>query len=167
MMKVVPLPVHRLIVALEQGDNFAAAMAPLLPATHLALGLGETPLRRAVVARILYDLPVGGDEKHFQPHVDAALVPGGGQRFDGHLSAGDTRVPAIRFAADGDRLGGALERTVDSDGDTTNLRQAQQPAVQRRTAMPADLRIGETDVAVRALETWITRLITVLHATEE
>src|SRR5260221_14289747 len=48
----------------------------------------------------------------------------------GHLRAGEGGVPPIRLLGDGDRLGGAFYGTVQSEGDTANLGEAEHPAVQ-------------------------------------
>jgi hypothetical protein len=73
MLKVPPLALHRLMVALAQGDGLAAMLAALLAASHLALSPGETPLSVAVMTRVLDDLPIGGDEEHLHPNVNASL----------------------------------------------------------------------------------------------
>src|SRR5262249_41527217 len=64
-----------------------------------------------------------------------------------------------------DRLGRALQRTMQSDGDMANLRQTEHAAVQHHVA--AILRIGEGVVAIAPLKARISGVLTRLQATEE
>src|SRR5262249_29169506 len=113
----VALPLDVLVLALEQGDCLATALAPLLASSDPTLRSAERLLRLAVVPRVLGGFPVGGDEKDLQPNIDAGLASRRRERFDGHVGARDTGIPAVCLAADGDRLGGAAQRTMESHGD--------------------------------------------------
>jgi hypothetical protein len=66
--------------------------------------------------------------------------------------------------------GGAVQRTMQPEGDPPDLRQAEHPAVHRGTTMPAvcaHLRIGEAGVAVPALQARVPWPFACLHAAEE
>jgi hypothetical protein len=129
----------------------------------------QSPLGFAVVARVLDILPNRRDEEHLETHIYARLFAGERQWLGGYLRTGNAGVPPIRFPADGDGLGGAVEwqRTVQPDGNTPNLGEAEDTTIQHRAAMLAHLRIGEAVVAVPALEAGITGRLAHLDAAEE
>ena len=83
----------------------------------------------------------------FKPTSTPVSIAGDRERFDGHLGARDTDIPPVGLADNGDRLWRAHEWAMESDGDTPNLRDAEDLAVQRGTAVRADLRIGERVIA--------------------
>ena len=76
-------------------------------------------------------------------------------------------VPAVRFPQSRDRLGCAFQWAMPAHADTSNLRQAEDTAVQRRAAMLAHLWIGETVVAVAPMKAWIPRRLSLTNAAEE
>jgi hypothetical protein len=82
-MKVASLPLDPLVVAGQHTHRLATALTPLLATGHAPLGFRQSPLRCAVMPRILDDVSFGGDEKHLQPHVDARLLSGCRQRLAG------------------------------------------------------------------------------------
>src|SRR5262249_27861793 len=79
------LPLHHLVLPLQQVHRLAAALAALLPAAHPALGFGKLFLCFAVVPWVLDTLALGGDEKHLEAHVSACLTSGRWHRFGGHF----------------------------------------------------------------------------------
>src|SRR5215472_3170376 len=110
----------------------------------------EPLLGLAVKAGILYGLAFCRHQKDLQTHVDARLFAGQRQWLGGNLGARKTGVPAIRFPADGDRLGDAMQGPMEPDGNTAKLRQAEDTAVQYSAV--AILRIGEAGIAATSLK---------------
>src|SRR5258706_5570274 len=120
-MEVAALPLHFLMLALQEGDGLAAALAALLAARDTSLGLGTVLCRLPVMARIFYRFAFGSDEEHLQTHINARLIAGTRQGRSGHLGARATRIPAVRFPADGDGFRRAVQGPMQPNGDTSNL----------------------------------------------
>src|SRR5262245_40322867 len=82
-----------------------------------------------------------------------------------HIGAGEAGVPAVRFPADGDRLGRAFYRAVEVDTDAPNLGETEETAVQGGpVAIPG---IGQTVVALTPVETRIAGRLPIPHALKE
>jgi hypothetical protein len=158
MVKVGALPLDALMFSLQEGDRLVAAPAALLAARYPTVRLGKSLLGLPIVTRVLDHIPIGGDEKHREAHVNAGLASRRGQRLGGHLRTRDAGVPAIRFPPDGHRLRRPLQRTMQPDEDTANLRQAEHAAVKHRAV--AILRIGEAVVAGASLKARIAWFLT-------
>ena len=89
MVEVAPLSAHMLMGFRQPADGFSSAVAALLPAGHMPLGLLQCLLRFAVVTGILDDAPIRSDEKDLQPHVNAGLLPDCRERMLRHIRTGD------------------------------------------------------------------------------
>ena len=165
MMKVSPLPLHFLVLPSEECHRFAAALTALLPARDTPLRLLEGFLRFPVVPRIFDDVALGGDKKHLQANVDARLLTGEWDELHRHIHAGETAVPAVGFFGDGDGLDCAFKRAAPSDANAPDLGEDEAPVVEHGTV--AELFVGETCVAVGALEAGIAGLLTGLDAAKE
>src|SRR5262245_61914987 len=88
------------MLALQEVHGLPAALAALLPSSDATLGFLELLLSLAVVAWVLSGLPVAGDEKHRQPHINAGLASGARQRLCWHLGTGETGIPAVGLFGD-------------------------------------------------------------------
>src|SRR5262245_13801850 len=93
----------------QQRHRLLATLTALLPARDAPLGFGKLRFRRAILPGVLHTRTRRRDEEHLQPHVDARLLAGHGQRFGGHLGPRATDLPPLGLAGDGDRLGRAVE----------------------------------------------------------
>src|SRR5215472_3135255 len=110
-MKVATLLLSPLLLASQERDSYLAALAAWLAAADSALRALDAWLSLAVMAWVLHHHALSGDEKHLEAHVDARRFAGKRQGLGRHLSAGDTRIPAVNFPRDGDGFGRALEGT--------------------------------------------------------
>jgi hypothetical protein len=136
-------------------DGFPPAPTALRVPGHAPLGFLQSLLRFALVTWILHSLPFCRHQKHLQPNVSTRLFAGMGQWLGRHMGTGEGPLPAIRLLAKGDGLGGALKPTMATNGNASNLRQAEHPAIQDRAV--AILGIGEGVLAVSTLEARIAR----------
>src|SRR5258708_11236478 len=108
VVEVLSLPLHLQVRFRQERDRLAAAMAPFLAPRHAPLRRLEPPFGFTIPAWITDVLAIGRRGKRCPAHVDARLLPGGWQRFYGEVGTGEADRVAVRFPADGDRLGGAL-----------------------------------------------------------
>ena len=101
----------------------------------------------------------------FYAKVYACLLPGGGEGLYWHISARETDIPAIRFFADGNRLGRAFQRARPAHGNAPDLGENEETIVQRRPV--AKLLVGERMPAVAPLIAGKSRLLARLHPEKE
>ena len=115
----------------------------------------DAPLRRFERAFGLA-IPAGREDacairegrEGFQSEVYACLSSSRGEWMHGNIGAGEAHIPAVRFPADRDRLGRALQRARPAHRDTANLGEDQEAVVERRAV--AELLEGERVVTGRA-----------------
>src|SRR5215469_13316434 len=110
MVEVAPLPTDMLMLLSALPDGLCTALAALLAARDALLRLLQLVLCRTVVARVFDELPVGGDKKDLQAHVDAGLASSELKRLRRDFSTGAADIPAIRLFGDGDGLDRTLHR---------------------------------------------------------
>ena len=147
--------------------RFLSAVAALRAPADAALGSPELALGTARVAGMLDALAVCCDHEDREPDIDAGLASRARPRLGGYLGTRATRVPAVRLPAAGHRLGRALQRAMQANGNAPDLGQAQDAAVQHSTTVLAHLWIREAVIAISALEAGIAGLLSCLHAAEE
>jgi hypothetical protein len=113
--------------------------APLFPSFDSSLAASQIDLGAAVATWMVNYRAIGKRDKRLQAKINPRVLASGRQRSRRYLGTREASVPAIGLAADGDSLGLTLKRTVELDGDATNLGEAEKTAVQGRPAMLADL----------------------------
>src|SRR5262249_26498711 len=86
-------------------------------------------------------------------------------RLCGHISTGAADIPAVRFPADRDRLGRALDGTGPAHRDAPDFGENQESVVQGGPV--AELRVSGAVVAVAPVEARVAGRLTRLHAAEE
>src|SRR5216683_3207165 len=165
VMEVVPLVARVLMGFGEQHHCFAPAMTALLPPRDAPLGTLQRHLGHAEDTWVGNLAPIRQGRERFQAEVNARLLASEGQRLDGHVRTRERDVPAVRFPADRDGLGCALNGTGPMDTDAPNLRQGEEAIIQPGAI--AVLLEGEAVEAVAALEAWEAGLLAPLHAAEE
>src|SRR5262245_2925886 len=109
--------------------------------------------------------PIRKRGERLDPKVYAGFLSGWGQGLTWRVSARETHVPAVRFFADRDGLGRALNWARPADGDAPDLRQNQKPVVQCRAV--AELLVGNGVPAVARLIAWEARFLACFHPAKE
>src|SRR5262249_43826543 len=165
MVKVLPLPPHRLMCLGENADSLAPAMAPALATTDTSLAFGEIHFCLAVAGWRADAHAVRKRGERLNTEVYPGLLSSGRERLHWHIRAGEGRVPAVGLVRDRDRLGRAFDGSAPMDTDTPDLGQNEKAVVQPRAV--AILLVGEGVVAVPALESWEARFLAPLDATDE
>ena len=83
--------------------------------------------------------------------------------MEGNIGARDRHVPPIGFLSDRDRLGCALNGSMHLERDAANVREREDPTIQRRAVAVR----GSGEAAVAVLEGGAPRLIASANAAEE
>ena len=165
MVEVLALPAHLLVLPGQELHSLPASFAAFFAAGDPAVRFLQFPLGLTIVTGIVGDLALGSDEEHFQADVYASLLAGWQQWVRGHIGARETAVPPVGFLGERDRLDRAFKGAAPSEGNAPDLGQDKAPVLKCGTV--ATLLIGETRVAVGALEAGIPWLRSCLHTAKE
>src|SRR5258708_39097913 len=105
---------------------------PLVALGPALWGLLQLALGCAVVARVLHDLALSGDEEHLESHshINPRLLPGERQRLGGHLGTRETPLPAVRLFGDRDGLGSPFAGAGPAHGEAPDLGEDQTAILQ-------------------------------------
>ena len=141
------------------------AHAAFLPSGYPTLGFLQFPLSLAIVARVLYRITLRRDEEHLQPNVYTRLLTSERHQLNWNAFTGQAAIPPISLFGDSDRLDSTLDGPTPPNGDSTDLGEYQIAIIEGGTV--AKLLVGETRVAVSALEAGIPWQLTRLDAAKE
>jgi hypothetical protein len=122
VVTVSPLALALLILLGALPHGFPPALTALLAPRHATLGRLQPLLGCAMIPWVLHLFPARRHQECFQPHVDARLFTGEGQRFDVHLGTRAAGIPPVRLPGDRDGLGCAFQLPMEPDRDTPDLR---------------------------------------------